>query len=186
MEVKMPYVKRMGLGGIMLEVIRVGCFWLLLADFKIGMVMGTIVTASVIMMSVIDQVIYHKYKIPITKEIVEREHQIILYGSASRVEVHNVWNIFKKLDWNSKGGVLFLLNEGVYFREWRENNPYEIMIPYKDIKKIRRYVFALMDIKIYYGDEKCEKFTVYRSKIWTKKIREFMKEAQKDEEVSKR
>ena len=36
-----------------------------------------------------------------------------------------------------------------------------------------------MDIKIYYGDEKCEKFTVYRSKIWTKKIREFMKEAQK-------
>ena len=133
MEVKMPYVKRMGLGGIMLEVIMVGCFWLLLADFKIGMVMGTIVTASVIMMSVIDQVIYHKYKIPITKEIVEREHQIILYGSASRVEVHNVWNIFKKLDWNSKGGVLFLLNEGVYFREWRENNPYEIMIPYKDI-----------------------------------------------------
>ena len=83
MEVKMPYVKRMGLGGIMLEVIMVGCFWLLLADFKIGMVMGTIVTASVIMMSVIDQVIYHKYKIPITKEIVEREHQIILYGSAS-------------------------------------------------------------------------------------------------------
>ncbi len=79
-----------------------------------------------------------------------------------------------------------MLNEGVYFREWRENNPYEIMIPYKDIKKIRRYVFALMDIKIYYGDEKCEKFTVYRSKIWTKKIREFMKEAQKDEEVSKR
>ncbi len=71
MEVKMPYVKRMGLGGIMLEVIMVGCFWLLLADFKIGMVMGTIVTASVIMMSVIDQVIYHKYKIPITKEIVE-------------------------------------------------------------------------------------------------------------------
>ena len=39
----------------MLEVIMVGCFWLLLADFKIGMVMGTIVTASVIMMSVIDQ-----------------------------------------------------------------------------------------------------------------------------------
>ncbi len=48
MEVKMPYIKRMGLGGIMLEVIMVGCFWLLLADFKIGMVMGTIVTASVI------------------------------------------------------------------------------------------------------------------------------------------
>ena len=40
MEVKMPYVKRMGLGGIMLEVIMVGCFWLLLADFKIGMVNG--------------------------------------------------------------------------------------------------------------------------------------------------
>ena len=33
MEVKMPYVKRMGLGGIMLEVIMVGCFgcfWLIL------------------------------------------------------------------------------------------------------------------------------------------------------------
>lgn len=58
MEVKMPYVKRMGLGGIMLEVIMVGCFWLLLADFKIGMVMGTIVTASVIMMSVIDRSFY--------------------------------------------------------------------------------------------------------------------------------
>lgn len=82
--------------------------------------------------------------------------------------------------------MLFLLDEGVYFREWRENNPYEIMIPYKDIKKIRRYVFALVDIKIYYGDEKCEKFTAYRPGIWTKKIREFMKESKKGGEVSKR
>ena len=186
MEVKMPYVKRMGLGGIMLEVIMVGCFWLLLADFKIGMVMGTIVTASVIMMSVIDQVIYHKYKIPITKEIVEKEHQIIVYGAASSVEIHNIWNIFKRFDMDSKGGVLFLLDKGVYFREWREKNPYEIMIPYGDIKKVRRYIFVLINIKIYYGDDKCEKFIAYRPGIWTKKIREFMKEAQKDEEVSKR
>ena len=86
MEVKMPYVKRMGLGGIMLEVIMVGCFWLLLADFKIGMVMGTIVTASVIMMSVIDQVIYHKYKIPITKR-----------NSRKRASDYSVW--FGKRGW---------------------------------------------------------------------------------------
>ena len=42
-----------------------------------------------------------------------------------------------------------------------------------------------MDIKIYYGDEKCEKFTVYRSKIWTKKIREFMKGTQRRGGVKK-
>lgn len=52
------------------------------------------------------------------------------------VEILNIWNIFKRFRiWHSKGGVLFLLDEGVYFREWREKNPYEIMIPYRDIKK---------------------------------------------------
>ena len=75
---------------------------------------------------------------------------------------------------DSKGGVLFLLDKGVYFREWREKNPYEIMIPYGDIKKVRRYIFVLINIKIYYGDDKCEKFIAYRPGIWTKKIRELM------------
>ena len=40
-----------------------------------------------------------------------------------------------------------MLNEGVYFREWRENNPYEIMIPYKDIKKDKKVRFCVNGYK---------------------------------------
>lgn len=186
MEVKMPYIRQLGGGFILLEVVLGGSFLILLGDLKRAIMLGTIFTVSFLIWIVIEQIIYHRYKIPPVKELVEKEHQIIVYGAASSVEIHNVWNVFKGLDMDKKGGVLFLLNEGVYFREWREKNPYEIMIPYGDIKKVRRYIFVFVDIKIYYGDDKCEKFTAYRPGIWTKKIREFMKEAQKDEEVSKR
>ena len=186
MEVKMPYIRQLGSGFIIIEVVLGDSFLILLGDLKLAIILGTIFAVGITIMAVTEQIIYHRYKIPPIKELVEKEHQIIVYGAASSVEIHNIWNIFKRFDMDSKGGVLFLLDEGVYFREWREKNPYEIMIPYRDIKKVRRYIWVLINIKIYYGDDKCEKFIAYRPGIWTKKIREFMKEAQKDEEVSKR
>lgn len=79
-----------------------------------------------------------------------------------------------KQDDANKGGGLFLIESGIYFREDIIENPYELMIDYRNIKKAKRYMHLHGGMKIYMKDGRNEKFMVEQLKIWITKIRELM------------
>ena len=95
MEVKMPYIRQLGSGFIIIEVVLGGSFLILLGDLKLAIILGTIFAVGITIMAVTEQIIYHRYKIPPIKELVEKEHQIIVYGAGSiwivREEYFSCW-----------------------------------------------------------------------------------------------
>ena len=132
--------------------------------FCIGLGVGLV---SAISITVWDS-IQDEYKIPRMKKEVEKEHRIILYGGTSLMR--ELW----KQDDANIGGVLFLIECCIFFREDIIENPYELMIDYRNIKKAKRYMHLHGGMKIYMKDGRSEKFMVEQPKIWITKIRELM------------
>lgn len=57
MEVKMPYIRQLGSGFIIIEVVLGGSFLILLGDLKLAIILGTIFAVGITIMAVTEQII---------------------------------------------------------------------------------------------------------------------------------
>ena len=113
-----------------------------------------------------------KYKIPLIKEELEKSHQVMLYGQT--ILLGNKGKPHGSRVENNKGGALFLLETGVYFREIILRTSYEMLIEYCDIEGVQKGGVQNKVLQINLKNGGCERFTIEQREIWITKIQELV------------
>ena len=114
-----------------------------------------------------------KCKIPLIKEELEKSHQVLLYGQT--ILLGNKGKPHGGSVENHKGGALFLLETGVYFRDILSQISYEMLIEYCDIDSVQKGGIQNEVLQINLKNGRCERFTIEQRETWIKKIQELLK-----------
>lgn len=146
-------------------------FWAILGNFKIALIIGMVIALIGTVGWVVEQQICEKYKLPKMIEEIEEKHHIFWSGGATLLKGQEK---VSEQDTIPKGGVLCLLEQGVYFKEITPFVPCEILVPYSDIREIEEGARKLKLIIIHLKNEKTLEIAVEQKEIWVKKIQELM------------
>ena len=142
-------------------------------NIKIGLVGGIIASFLYSIRIIISERTVDKYKIPLIKEELEKSHQVLLYGQT--ILLGNKGKPHGGSVENHKGGALFLLETGVYFRDILSQISYEMLIEYCDIDSVQKGGIQNEVLQINLKNGRCERFTIEQRETWIKKIQELLK-----------
>jgi len=141
-------------------------------NIKIGLVGGIIASFLYSIRIIISERTVDKYKIPPIKKELEKSHQVLLYGQT--ILLGNKGKPHGSRVENNKGGALFLLETGVYFREIILRTSYEMLIEYCDIEGVQKGGVQNKVLQINLKNGGCERFTIEQREIWITKIQELV------------
>ena len=149
--------------------------FLLFFNIKIALILGSVITIIIFAYLIIKGKICEKYKIPQLIEQMETEHKVILHSMACLLKNQECASDKEKKE--GKIGILFLLEQRIYFQEVNTWTPYEWSTLYYDITEIQKDETHPKMIKIYLTNGGCKGFAVEQREIWMKKIQELMDES---------